>query len=97
MCLKERIPCAAQLKKRKWKGEINCKLCGLEEDTEHILFRCVLARFVWCAIRDVAGWGESPLSFSEFFMFSKEARGNRGGGGGLVDYFSSLLLGYLVD
>ncbi|EAZ00423.1 hypothetical protein OsI_22445 [Oryza sativa Indica Group] len=79
MAMKGKIPCAAQLKKKKWKGEINCKMCDLEEDTEHILFRCALARFLWCAIREIAGWEMSPISFSDFFLFSKEGKEKKGG------------------
>lgn len=79
MAMKGKIPCAAQLKKKKWKGEINCKMCGLEEDTEHTLFRCPLARFLWCAIREIAGWEMSPISFSDFFLFIKEGKGKKGG------------------
>lgn len=74
MSLKGKIPCAAQLKKCKWEGEIECKMCGLIVDTEHILFRCALARFVWCAIREVAGWEGQPTSFEDFFFASKEGK-----------------------
>lgn len=47
-------------------------MCDLVEDSEHIMFRCFLARFLWCAVREVAGWETSPLSFSDFFLLSKE-------------------------
>jgi hypothetical protein len=29
------------LKKKNWKGDTKCQLCGVKEDTNHIMFRCV--------------------------------------------------------
>jgi hypothetical protein len=28
-------------KKKNWKGDTKCQLCGVKEDTNHIMFRCV--------------------------------------------------------
>jgi hypothetical protein len=45
---------------------VSCKmLCGLVESTDHILFRCATAQFIWCVFRDTQGW---PLlkSISDF-------------------------------
>uniref|UniRef100_K3XSK2 Reverse transcriptase zinc-binding domain-containing protein n=1 Tax=Setaria italica TaxID=4555 RepID=K3XSK2_SETIT len=55
-----------QLKRRNWDGPEECKLCKEQEDADHIIFRCPLASFVWCWIRDSLGWDGIPDSLSEF-------------------------------
>jgi hypothetical protein len=48
MVAHDRIQSAQQLKEQ-WKGKILCKLVGRtnEESTDHILFSCPIAIFVW--------------------------------------------------
>jgi hypothetical protein len=58
----DKIQSAEQLKKRNWPGDIECKLCGQRETTDHIIFGCVLARFIWCVCRDLHGWNAAPSS-----------------------------------
>lgn len=41
----DRIQTAEQLKRRSWRGKINCILCGVKENAKHVLFACALARF----------------------------------------------------
>jgi hypothetical protein len=55
-----------QLKKREWKGDINCTLCGTVEDVDHIMFRCVLSRYVWSKLREIFGWSNYPRSREDF-------------------------------
>jgi S-adenosylmethionine:diacylglycerol 3-amino-3-carboxypropyl transferase len=35
-----KLQSADQLKKRNWKGEVNCQLCEGLEDMNHIMFKC---------------------------------------------------------
>ena len=62
----DRIQIAEQLKKRKWSGQVHCKLCAEKEDLNHLLFRCPVAIFVWCWVRDSLGWLRIPSSFEDF-------------------------------
>jgi hypothetical protein len=43
----DKLQTAEQLKRREWRGEINCQLCGKVEDMNHIMFICVCNRYVW--------------------------------------------------
>jgi hypothetical protein len=40
----------------KWKGNINCIVCGTLETTDHILFECPIAKLVWASLREALGW-----------------------------------------
>lgn len=42
-------------RERNWSGEVNCKLCSLPETTDHILFQCPVANFLWTFLRDALG------------------------------------------
>jgi hypothetical protein len=64
----DRLQSVEQLKKREWKGDINCVLCSIVEDVDHIMFRCVLSRYVWSKLREVFGWSHYP-SFREDFVY----------------------------
>ena len=67
LVLEERLQSASQLKKMGWKGNLNCVLCNKPEDTNHILFSCPMARFVWICIKEALGWERIPNSINEFF------------------------------
>jgi hypothetical protein len=60
--LKGRIQVAKQLKKMKWPGSPNCKLCRSDEDVDHLMFRCPFAQFLWCILRDTFSWPHIPAS-----------------------------------
>jgi hypothetical protein len=62
----DRLQSAEQLKKRNWKGEISCPLCGVVEDVNHIMFRCVCNRFAWAVVKEALGWKQLPSSLEEF-------------------------------
>jgi hypothetical protein len=40
-------------------------LCGHEEDDEHLLFRCPLAKFCWSFCSETLGWDGYPKSCKE--------------------------------
>ena len=65
---RDRIQSAEQLQKKGWGGDVNCSLCGDFESTNHILFVCPMARFVWCWCRDVLNWPYPPKNLDEFFL-----------------------------
>ena len=41
--------------------------CGDNEDRDHILFRCIMARFMWSAVRSATGSSWNPSGFSDFY------------------------------
>jgi hypothetical protein len=61
-----RLQTATELTKRAWKGGSKCCLCGRREDKDHIFFKCSLAQFVWCCVRDVFRLSRSPMSWDDF-------------------------------
>lgn len=68
---------ADQLKKMNWKGEPFCKLCGAREDVDHLMFRCASSRFLWCCIRDILDWRNTPSSGVDLMAAIQKARDRR--------------------
>ena len=56
-------------------GWSNSSRCSQPEDRDHILFRCIMARFVWSAVREVAGSSRNPSGFSEFYRLAAATSG----------------------
>jgi len=56
MTAHDRIQCAVQLKKKKWSGQEECFVCGKFETSDHIIFQCPIAVFLWSFLRDSLGW-----------------------------------------
>jgi hypothetical protein len=71
----DKLQTTEQLMKREWKGEVNYPLCEVKEDVNHIMFSCVLRKFVWTTIRETFGWSSSPTSL-EGFVSSLMRRGS---------------------
>jgi len=67
MASHDRIQCAVQLKKKQWLGAEECFTCGKLESSDHILFQCPIAVFLWSFMRDCLGWETSPISCDSFF------------------------------
>lgn len=61
-----KLSAAVVLKRRGWKGDIHCSLCGAVEISDHIFFRCPLATYSWCCLRDTFGWYSFPTSTADF-------------------------------
>lgn len=57
-----------EVQKRHKLGDGLCPLCGTIEETNHILFSCIMAQFLWGCIRDVIGCSWALASFAEFHM-----------------------------
>lgn len=57
-----KLQASAVLKRRGWKGDHRCSLCGVTETIDHIFFACPLGNFVWSCIRDTFGWDGFPSS-----------------------------------
>jgi hypothetical protein len=64
----DRLPTVEQLKKRNWEGKVECQLCGKKEGVDHIMFKCVLSKYVWAVVRDALGWERYPCSLEEFLI-----------------------------
>lgn len=85
LAFQNRIQIADQLKQRGWPGDVNCNLCGIREDTDHVLFNCVLAKFIWSCIREILLWDRVPVSLDDLHM---NWLGKRGANYYHVDLFS---------
>jgi len=46
LALRGRIQTGVALKRKKWKGEANCIILNTPETVDHVLFQCVMAKFV---------------------------------------------------
>jgi hypothetical protein len=68
MAMHDRIQSAVQLKKKNWSGPIECAVCNTTETTDHILFQCPIAVFLWAFLRDSLNWPKSPTSCVEFLV-----------------------------
>ena len=49
-------------------GPEKCFVCDKHETTDHILFQCPIAVFLWSFTRDCLGWSMSPTSCSTLFL-----------------------------
>lgn len=65
MIWQDRLQTATQLRKRKWDGPKDCKLCNQIEDIDHLLFCCPLSTYTWCWVRDSLGWRSIPTAMEE--------------------------------
>lgn len=75
LMIKGRLQVAKQLKKMKWPGSPLCKLCGVEEDVDHLMFRCPPTQFLWCCFRDAFGWDRIPTDRSKMLDIIQHQRG----------------------
>jgi len=67
MAIHDRIQCGVQLKK-KWSGPEECFSCDKLETSDHILFQCSIAVFLWSFFRECLSWPLSPTSCSSLFL-----------------------------
>ena len=65
MACHDRIQSAVQLRKRNWAGAKECKMCGAVETTDHILFTCPVAVFLWVFLKETLILGSVPSSIAE--------------------------------
>jgi hypothetical protein len=80
MATHDRIQCAVQLKKKKWSGQEECFMCGKLETSDHILFQCPIAVFLWSFMRNCLGWATSPTSCDSLFReIVERCRGKKQG------------------
>jgi hypothetical protein len=67
LAYQNRIQSGEALKKMNWKGDPSCAVCGRLESADHILFECLLSKFVWTRLKQAMGWERVPLNFQDFF------------------------------
>jgi hypothetical protein len=65
MIWQDRLQTATQLRKRKWDGPKDCKLCNQIEDIDHLLFCCPLSTYTGAGSEVVWGGGVFPLTIEE--------------------------------
>jgi hypothetical protein len=70
LCFRGRIQSARELAERGWPGSPLCETCAVVEDTNHILFNCPVARYIWCIIRDILRKHISPDRVRNLLIYS---------------------------
>lgn len=73
--MRGRLWAADQIRKRNGPGSEFCSLCGLVENTDHIIFRCPLARLFWSGHWDWLGVSWAPNNFEDLRPLSCSLRG----------------------
>jgi hypothetical protein len=68
MAAHDRIQSGVQLKKKKWSGPEKCAACDKLETTDHILFQCPIAVYLWTFLRVSLGWQNSPTNCADFLL-----------------------------
>lgn len=63
------------LLRRGWKGSGVCCACGCPETVDHLLFKCPLAKLVWCIIREVFQLNDYPTSLMGFSSVWLQGKG----------------------
>jgi len=58
-----RLQTGVVLKKRNWKGNHLCNICGQPETADHIFFECIVARFLWVCFKEALGWDRAPTGW----------------------------------
>jgi hypothetical protein len=66
MLVRDRLQSATQLVRRNWDGSELCNLCGERETADHIFFRCPMAIWAWCWVRDSLEWSGNPTGVCDF-------------------------------
>jgi len=66
LAFQDRLQSGATLKKRHWRGDERCIVCLVKEDANHILFGCVVAKFVWGCFKEALGWDRMPRNITDF-------------------------------
>ncbi|OEL17990.1 hypothetical protein BAE44_0020989, partial [Dichanthelium oligosanthes] len=61
----DKIQPAVPWKRRNWSGAEQFKPCAQMVSTDHIMFQCPIAIFLWVFIRDVLEWGSAPTNSEE--------------------------------
>lgn len=62
--------------KRNGPGDGTCVWCGLDENCDHVLFRCIVARFAWNVLREATGCGWNSSGFADFYRLVKAMGGS---------------------
>lgn len=63
--IRGRLAAANQIRKRNGPGSEFCTLCGALEDTNHIIFNCVLTKLIWSCVTEWLQVSWDPSSFLE--------------------------------
>ena len=72
LAVQDRLQTGVELRKRGWKGNARCNLCGRLETGDHIFFDCITARFTWACFKEALGWDRSPISLQDFFLIQMD-------------------------
>lgn len=67
LLIQDKLQTGVNLKKKKWKGDMNCCLCGKPENADHLFFNCILAKTVWTCFKEALGWNKIPQGLQEVF------------------------------
>jgi hypothetical protein len=77
---RNRVQTSDNLGRKQWKGSKIHQFCQAEESVEHLIFRCLIAVFVWVVLRDGMKWRGIPRSMGGFKENFLLVRGHKGVG-----------------
>lgn len=60
MLIQDKLQTRVNLKKKQWKGDVKCCLCGKVVSNDHLFFNCILAKTVWTCFKEALGWDKIP-------------------------------------
>lgn len=66
LAFQDKLQTGVELKKRNWKGDKNCNVCGCPETGDHIFFSCIVDRFVWTSFKEALWWDRIPVGMQDF-------------------------------
>jgi hypothetical protein len=73
--VRKRLPSNDNIRRRRGPSSGRCALCGEMEDTNHIFFTCVLARFMWSAVRELLHCSWNPTCLADVYRLLQPYRG----------------------
>jgi hypothetical protein len=73
--VRKRLPSNDNIRRRRGPSSGRCALCGEMEDTNHIFFTCVLAKFLWSAVRELLHCTWNPTCLADVYRLVQPCRG----------------------
>jgi hypothetical protein len=61
------------MKRKKWKGNPGCYFCGQDENVDHLLFMCPIAKVIWGFIAICFNQSDRPNSYEQYWLWIKKA------------------------
>lgn len=73
--VRDHLPSGVEVQKCHGPRDGLCPLCGAVEHSNHILFSCIMAQFMWVCFHDVTGCSWARASFSDWYCIMSRLSG----------------------